>query len=629
MKQKLIALAVMGLPAIGHTADSERELDTIIVTATRTAQTADDSLQSVTVITRKEIEQSQARDLMGLLGEQAGINVARTGGEGKGTSVYLRGTYAKHVLVLVDGVRASAATTGEYDWNALSPEQIERIEIVRGPRASLYGSDAIGGVIQIFTRRATRPSVSVTVGSRGTRSVNAALGGGEAWHYSLEAGRDVTDGIPTYANGSKAYGFDRSHFNFGIDGNASQSLALAFKLAQSWGRSDLDPSTGDSDYKNRTASLKLAHQVNDGWQQTLTLGDTLDQYTSHSPYLPATIETMRRSLSWQHDVSLAGGLFSAGLDHWNDEASKDRSGTIDKRIENTGVFAQYQFTALASDWQLGARRDHHDVFGGQTTWNLSWGRDLGGGFRLTAGYGTAFKAPSVNDFFWPYSTSQDNYSFGGVFYSDTYVTQGNPNLRPETSRSAEIGLRYRGKGGVELAANAYETRIRNLIDWVYDILPGGGDGSAGNPYLTTYNWYPDNIGSARIRGLELTARVSWLAWDWQANYTRLHAENQETGLQLDRRAPSSVSLKAVRSLGPHRVRLEAEAYTQRMDSKGARTLDGYGLLHAGYEYAMGKDTLLGVRVENLLDHEYALARTYSRYYAAPGRSVFLNLRHQF
>ncbi|MDP2786727.1 MAG: TonB-dependent receptor [Pseudomonadota bacterium] len=599
-------------------------LDEIVVTATRLPLAASEVLAATTVISREVIRRSQANDLITLLDHQAGIHVSRTGGEGKSTAIFVRGAASKHVLVLVDGVRAASATTGEYDWNALSPEQIERIEIVRGPLSSLYGSDAIGGVVQIFTRRATGPGAKLTLGSRNTRALDVSFGGGDAWRYSLEAGRESTDGLPTFSTDTTAYGFNRNHLAIGVNGSLTPDLVLAARLAQSWGRNELDASTGDNDYKNRTASLKLDHQVSTQWRQSLTLGNSLDSYTSYSPFIPARIETNRDSLSWQHDLTFKAGQLSLGVDHWNDHASKDNSGLLDERIENTGLFAQYRFAALSGDAQLGLRRDQHDAFGGHNTWNLRWGRELAPGLRFTAGHGTAYKAPTVNDLYWPNSSDGPyTYSIGATTYSDTYVTRGNSGLKPETSRSSELGLSYR-QTSWDAAVNLYETRVRDLIEWQATITPGG----AGPGITTTYDYQPQNVNSARIRGLELSGHARWLNWDWQAALTRLLAINLGTGLQLDRRPENSLTLNVARSFGSHGVRIEGSAYSQRLDVNGTKQLAGYSLVNAAYEYALDKDTRLGLRIDNLFDRDYALARTSTRFYEVPGRGVFVTLRYQ-
>lgn len=624
MQRNTLAALIAGLFSLPIQAQDIPLLDEIVVTATRTPMTVDTHLAAVTVISRNTIQRSQARDLLELLNQQTGIHVSRTGGEGKGSAVFVRGAAGKHVLVLVDGVRAASSTTGEYDWNALSPAQIERIEIVRGPLSSLYGSDAIGGVIQIFTRRSAGPGVRLTLGSRDTRGLDVSLGGGEAWRFSLEAGRESTEGLPTFRSDSVAYGFSRNHLAFGVDGGLSPDLKLAARIAQSWGRNQQDADTGDNDYKNRTASLKFDHTIDTQWRQSLTLGNTLDSYTSHSPFIPARIETHRDSLSWQHDLTLPGGSLSLGIDHWNDHARKDNSGTLNERIENTGVFAQYRFAALSGDAQLGLRRDRHDAFGGHNTWHLRWGRELAPGLRVSAGHGTAYKAPSINDLYWPNSVDGPyTYDIGTDTYSDTYITRGNADLKPENSRSSELGLSYR-QTGWDAALNLYETRVRDLIEWQAGITSGG----SGPGINTTYDYQPQNVSSARLRGLELSGHVRWLDWDWQAALTRLQAINLATGLQLDRRPENSLMLSAARSFGKHGVRIEGSAHSQRLDVNGTQKLAGYALVNTAYEYALNPDTLLGLRIDNLFDREYALARTSSRFYDTPGRGVFLTLRYQ-
>lgn len=624
MQRNSLAALIAGLFTLPVQAAEIPLLDEIVVTATRTPHTAEGTLAATTVISRDAIQRSQAGDLIELLDQQVGINISRTGGEGKSTAIFVRGSGSKHVLVLVDGIRAASATTGEYDWNALSPEQIERIEIVRGPLSSLYGSDAIGGVIQIFTRRSAGPGIKLTLGSRNTRGLDVSLGGGEAWRYSLEAGRESTDGLPTFSSDSIAYGFNRNHLAFSVDGSLTPDLKLAARIAQAWGRNEQEPNTGDNDFKNRTASLKLDHSVSAQWQQSLTLGNSLDSYTSYSPFIPARIETRRDSLSWQHDFGFNPGELSLGIDYWNDHANKDNSGTLDERIENTGIFAQYRFAALNGDAQLGLRRDKHDAFGGHNTWNLRWGRELAPGLRFSAGHGTAYKAPTINDLYWPNSVDGPySYTIGADTYSDTYITRGNSALKPETSRSSELGLSYR-RTNWDAALNLYETRVRDLIEW-QPVITAAGSGPGIN---TTYDYQPQNVSSARMRGLELSGHARWLGWDWQAAVTRLLAINLGTGLQLDRRPENSLTLSAARNFGSHGVRIEGSAYSQRLDVNGTQNLAGYGLVNAAYEYALNKDTRFGLRIDNLFDRDYALARTSTRFYDTPGRGMFVTLSYQ-
>ena len=360
MIQFSITALLLGSSTLLQAADEA--ISPLIVTATRTAQSADETLASVTVITRDEIESSPAHDVAELLGKELGINFSRTGGPGAGTSLYLRGGDTGHTLVLIDGIRAASATSGQFAWESLRSEQIERIEVVRGPRASLYGSDAIAGVIHIFTRNNRGAYVEATAGSFGTRELRAGIGMGDRWRLSLNAGAVHSDGTPTLKGDSEERAYDNSNATARIEGPLNENTNLQFGLTQSQGSSEHDATTGDSDFTNRTTSLRLQH-LRGEWEQTLLLGNTLDEYTSHSPTLPATITTNRNSASWLHSLGSDAGLTTLGLDYWQDHAEKDNSGTIDKTLSQHGLFAEHQWQSESSDLQLALRHDDHDSFG--------------------------------------------------------------------------------------------------------------------------------------------------------------------------------------------------------------------------------------------------------------------------
>ena len=241
----------------------------IIVTATRTAQTADATLASVTVITLEDLETARAQTIVEVLQNVAGIHISRSGGIGKSTSFYMRGTESDHTLVLIDGVRASSATTGGYAWNSLSPEQIERIEIVRGPRASLYGSDAIGGVIQIFTRKNKRSQVELGYGSQDTSKMNISLAGGKDWRYSFITGHQKSNGIPIQPTSDERRGYDNTHAALTLDGNINDDNKLNVNINNSQGTNELDPGTGNEDFTNRVINVQLQQKTSTTWNQKL------------------------------------------------------------------------------------------------------------------------------------------------------------------------------------------------------------------------------------------------------------------------------------------------------------------------------------------------------------------------
>ncbi len=617
MHRKPLAAALAGLfgfistPVLSQSPQSEPPiLEEIVVTATRTARTADETLAAVTVISRRDIERSQANSLDEVLRAVPDLEISRNGGYGKSTSLFLRGTNADHVLVLVDGVRAASATLGTYAWENLRPEQVERIEIVRGPRAALYGSDAVGGVIQIFTRKARGPFVQAGLGSHGTREIGAGLGGGESWRYSLEAGHFRSDGIPTNTVFTQSHGYENTHFAVGLEGEIVPDIKLGLDFTHAQGHSELDSNTGNEDFRNQVFSARLAHKISDTWSQRLLLGHVLDDYTTHSPSSPSNITTRRTSLAWQHDLALIpAGLTTLGLDLWRDRADKDNSGTIHQSLDTVAVFAQQQWRALGSDWVLGLRGDHHDRFGEKTTGSLAWGRDLTPHTRLTASWGTAFKAPTVNGLYWPYSSD--------VFFGTTYITLGNPNLRPESSRSLELGLRHKLDADVTLSANLYRTRIKDLIEW-----------QATQTGAAEFTYQPANVSRAAIDGLELSVSGRLVGWRVKGGLTFLDAENTSTGNQLDRRPKRKLGLNLGRALGQGDLQAEWIAASARNDLNGAVRLGGYGIVNMAYLHPLGKDLDLQARVENLFDKDYVLASSYSGDYNTFGRSFFLTLRYQ-
>lgn len=586
---------------------AQETITPMIVSATRTAQTADESLASVSVITRQDIEQRQPRDLADLLRSEAGIAISRNGGYGKTTSLFLRGTEARHVLVLIDGIRAAAATSGEFSWQNINPAQIERIEIIRGPRASLYGSDAIGGVIHIFTRRSDSYA-RVAAGSYNTQQVDVGIGGTRHWRYHLGAGTLRSDGFPTQLGSTEDHGYDNLYANFSLDGALQENLDLALKLSHGTGTSQHDVYTGDNDYTTRTASLALQHTGN-VWNQSLTLGHVFDEYITYSPTYPATISTQRSSVSWQHDVSNALGLTSFGIDHWRDQAEKDNSGLIDATIDNTGLFLEHQWSGERHDLQLGVRQDRHDDFGTHGNWNIAWGMRADENTRLFLSYGTAFKAPTVNGLFWPYSVD--------TYFGYTFITQGNPALKAEESDTVELGLRHQA-GIHDVALNLYHTATRNMIEW-----------SSTQTGPTEYTYQPVNRARVTINGMELTG--TWqLSNTLQAGgaLTLLDAQNEDTGEQLDRRPQKQLVLHSTHQNNNHTLRGELLAVGERLDNDGATRLAGYSVLNLSYLYRLSRDMSMDLRMENLSDRSYILAQSYSGPYATPGRSFYLGFTYR-
>ena len=569
----------------------------VVVTATRTAQSADESLTSVTVITREQIDKSGARDVMELLRLESGIDMARSGGPGQATSLFMRGTNSNHVLVLIDGVRAASATTGAFAWAQMSASQIERIEIVRGPRASLYGSDAIGGVINIFTRKPQELTAGIEAGSYGTTNINAGLATGKKRRFTLNAENRSTDGFS--AQNEKG-----SDFNPDDDGydNTSVTASLLYPLGDDisfkfdgWvsdGETEFDQGVTDS--QNETFGLTIKTHSTDTWSHVFRAGYAKDDLDTRSAF-PSAILTRRRTVEWQNDITVGNdSLLTLGLSYIRDMArNTDNSVDVivfDKGTTDKAVFADWQSAYNTNDYQLSMRFDNHDTFGNETTGNLAWGRNVHKNIRLLASYGTAFRAPTINELYHP--------GFGGFF-------AGNPNLEPETSQTLEFGARFDLPADSRLELNLYDTRIDKLI--VFEGI----------------NSQAINLDKADIKGLEVSHTLTDGPWSYKTGLTLQNARNSTTDTELLRRPDRKLAVRIRRDFGTLAyMGLELLASSERKDV-GNITLPGYGVVNLNIGYRLGSELGVEARMENILDKEYELVSGYN----TPGASAYIGLRY--
>jgi vitamin B12 transporter len=540
--------------------------------------------------------------------------VASNGGLGHNTSVYLRGSRPDHTLLLVDGMKLGSASSGFLPWADLPVEQIERIEIVRGPRSSLFGSEAIGGVVQIFTRPGTTgpltPSLTVGAGTYGRVKAQLGLSGGghtglgEGW-FRAGLGFERSEGfnVCTEIDGCGVYEPDRDGYHNGngalnLGWRFSERLELDANLLRSVGHLEYD---GSRFYGNRKESvlqvlgLRARARPLDPWRLTLRLGRSWDdsRIFADEDFINR-LDTRRDQLSLQNDLSLASKqLLTLGLDYQRDQLSTPTAYAETARA-NTGLFVQYlggfERGRHHQELQLSLRHDDNQQFGGETTGNAAWGLDLGAGLRLELAYGTAFAAPTFNDLYYP--------------------GYGNPYLRPERARSGEIGLTGEHPLGA-WAVNLYQNDIEDLI--AFD--------------AATYS--PKNIDSARIRGMEFWSRADLADWRLEANLTLLDPRNRSDGPNdghlLPRRAEQTVRLDADRRLGRFGIGATVLAAGRRFDDdRNQVRLDPYNLLDLRAEYDLGGGLLLQGRLENVFDQDYETAYGF----AQPGRTVMLTLNYQ-
>lgn len=578
---------------------ADRRLDTVVVTANRIAETADQTLAPVSVVTREDIERLQPQSMADLLRVQPGLSLVRDGGLSGTTSLFLRGTESDHVLVLIDGVRASSATSGNFSWRSLNPAQVERIEIVRGPRATLYGSEAIGGVIQIFTRRPAGVTAQVEAGSFGTRSASAGFSAGtERVRLGLTASAIDSDGFDateatTWGHDDDDDGFEERSLSARLNATLSPALALTLSGWHSEGEAEFDQ--GVTDLDNDLLNARLDWDVTASWSQRLQLGYSRDEQVTRADF-PAAFRSSRRSVEWQNDLVLGQRhLLTAGLSHVRDSGkSIDRltdTTQFDESVETDAAFANLLLDFGAHNLQLGLRHDDHSQFGGQTTGQLAWGWQLSPAWRTVASYGTAFKAPTLNDLYYP--------GLGGLW-------AGNPELEPEQSETAELSLRYRPAANRYWEASAYYTEIDDLIST-----------AAAFPYGL------ENVDRARIRGVELVHGGDAGPWHWQANLTAQRARNVEDDSRLISRPDEKLALVLGRDIGAGQVQADWVLVNHR-ESIGGVDLAGYGLLNLSASYPLARSLSLTGRVENLGDTDYRLIDGYN----TADRAYYVGLRYQ-
>ena len=602
------AMLAAAFPMAITSAEEPTLLDPVVVTATRTAEPESRTLASVSVVDRAQIERRQSRTLPDALRGLPGVSVDASGGRGQPASVFLRGTDADHVLVLIDGVRVGSATLGTSPFQDLPLSQVDRIELVRGPRSSLYGSEAIGGVIQIFTRKGggpLTPRASVSAGSDDTAGMSLGLsGGGEQGRFDLggsfeqTAGFNACDGRPDPFAGCGVYEFDRDGYtNRSASARAGWDFGPGAEIDAHFLRSenatDFDGSafSGNSSRSEQQvlgASARL--RPVDAWTLTLAGGRSWDKYRAfYDTVFLDRFDTTRDTLSLQSDYAVTDDhLATLGVDWYQDQVHGTVEYLEDAR-DNTGLWGEYQGRFGAFSTNVSLRQDDNQQFGSHATGGAAVAYGLDNGIQLTLSYGTGFKAPTFNDLYFP------------VF--------GNPDLEPEESRSGELavsGLLPVGRWSLSL----YQTDIDELI--------------AFDPQ--TYQ--VDNIDEARIRGLEASSNIDWRGWRAGLSLTLLDPENRSAGAEgkiLPRRPEQTAQLDLDRALGDWTLGTTVYYAGRRFDDlANSVRLDAYTLLDLRAEVALSPALRVQGRLTNVLDEDYETAAWYNQ----AGRAVYLTLRYE-
>lgn len=599
--------------AQAQTVQPPNKLDSVFVTATRSKLSLDRVLADVTVLTRADIERQAFGGLANLLRTAACFDIVQNGGPGTQTSVFLRGANTQHTLVLVDGIRMDTQSgSGGATWETIPLAQIERVEVLRGAASAVYGSDAVAGVVQIFTRKGqTQPQVELSAGfgSLNTQRLGASVSGRQGTlDYAFTLAGERSDGFNALDN-PKAYGYnpDRdgwSKYNgsarLGAQLSAEHRVELMALKSHVNAQYDASAKTDDHAINDTQATrLALQSQWQPGLQTTLSASQGTAHYeTKPSPY---TTDTRVRSLaldgSYRIDASQQVNFIAERREDHLDNSGLTQAATVGsaQRAQNALALG-YLWSAYGVDLRAHARHDQDSQFGGVDTGTLGLGWALSPAWKLVASAGNAFRAPTL---YQQYSDYGPN------------LSKGNAPLAPERGRNSEIGLKY-AQGDTEFSATAYRNLVSNLIVF-------GGAGSC----LSAYGCY-QNVADARLQGLSLAASSQFGGVQLRATLDLQAPKDLSTGNLLARRSREFGSVQALTQWQGWDLGSTVSFAGKRYDNAANTTvLGGYALVGFSAQRALSTELKLQINIDNSFDKFYETAKNYSQ---AP-RTVFVGLRY--
>lgn len=582
----------------------------VIVTASGVPQLAKDVLADNVVITAADIAKSGAISIVDLLQQQRGMEIGRNGGVGSVSSLFMRGGNNTQNVVLIDGVRVGSSTTGGATWAMIPLAQVERIEIVYGPLSSLYGADAMSGVIQIFTKKATASfsaNATAAIGSYGLKKLGAGIAGSsaEGFSYAFNIARDKQDGFSasTPASGPYTYNIDNDGYELN---SASARLAYQIEKDTSIGinllQSKLDaqfdagPTQNDFNIQKLTnASAFAQFKPMSHWSSRLQYAQTKDDGYTDASYGKSFFITKQNSLNWQNDFTFDKNVLQLVAERREEDVTNTTKALNRERSTNS-LAASYvakfdQHLASAS-----VRYDNSSQYGAKTNGSVAYGYKLSDEWRVNASYGTSFRAPTFNELYYP--------GFG--------VSSN----KPEYSKNAEVGL-YFDNNIVQWSAVYYSNKARDLLVST-NVCPVE---KATHPYGCSYN-----VNRATMSGLTAGASVILGDFTMRASLDIQNPKDDTTGLRLARRAKQHGSLAMEYTLASTKFGVETVFSGQRFDDvANKKNSAGYALLNLYVSHDFNQNWNVLARWNNALDTKYELAKNYN----TPGANGFVAVNYRF
>jgi len=593
-RRPLLALSVLALAASAH---AQNKLDTVVTTATRTPQKLSEVLADLTVITRADIERQAAASVADLLRNNGCAEMVRNGGPAANTSVFLRGADSRHTLVLIDGVKVDSQSTGGASWQGLPLSQIERVEVLKGPASAIYGSDAVGGVVQIFTRKGgsrTSADFGVAAGNLGTYKADASLFGTSGiFDYAVTGAFEGSDGFNATTPQAFGYmpdkdGYRKRQATVRVGAQLSTEQRVEALLLRTYTRGQYDSSGADDITKQDSDAARLAWtaQWTPNLQTQLSFGESRDRYqTSPSIYLT---DTRVRNVALTGFYKLAAGQqLNFTAERIEDELRNTSlvTGPIGKRSRNSAGLG-YLLSTGPFDVQAHARHDRDSEFGDVNTGTLLGGFKIAQGLRIVASAGNTFRAPTI---------FQQATRYGPL------SKPGTTPLEAERGRNVEAGLKW-VSGDLEASVTTYRNRISNLIIF----------GAPGN-CLDLRNCY-ENVAKARLQGVSLAGAARLAGVDLRATLDLQKPTNVDTGKLLARRAKRVATVNADWAQGNWTWGAGVTASGHRFDNAtntANRRLGGYALVNLNAQVAVSREVKLQLNVDNAFSRKYQTAYGYT------------------
>ena len=594
MKLSRLALAVALLPAstlyaVADSSEDALKLSNTVITANRAAEERTDTMAAVTVFTRADIDRLQPVNVPDLLNRVPGVQVQQSGGRGSQTGVFIRGTKTAQTLVLIDGVRVGSVTAGGANGalDHLNLEQIERVEVLRGPHSAMYGSDAIGGVIQIFTRRSAGEGLHgrarLAAGNKGVWERSAGVSGGDQnTRFNLSASLDEMAGFDRTTKGDSLSSDDDTYRNkalsFSLSHAFNEQLRAGVNVLDQRGKTEYDNTFMQKPYTDFTASVVSTFvelQATEQWLSRLELGYSEDKLKGRdkldSPFSAYDINSYRDSAAWLNTFQLNDEhTLRAGADYSKEKVRTDSNTVYDKDSRwNQAAFIQHNYKGDLFGTELGLRHDKNQQFGSENTWNAALSLPIGQANEFILSYSEGFRAPTLLDLYYPWGA--------------------NPDLKPEKSKSYELQWRSQLADTVALEASVYRTDIRNAI-------------------VADEFWVPQNYSNVRINGLEASLQHELFGADGSLNISFIDSRDRKTGHQMPRIAKRTLSYDLDKQLGVFGIGGTWHAESKSFNDEGNnQKIAGFGTLDLRGSWQATHDLGVDLRLANIFDKDYTRA----------------------